>query len=123
MRFTLGHVNDAVHVEGHLLGRRRPVLVAEAVRVSSVGLRLEGMIAVGDGASMLDVVAYGVLYPEINLQAPTASKLSIADLVGHGHLVALLQRFVETFSRVCAQLDVVAPRQLGEQAQAQEHQG
>ena len=62
MRFTLGHVNDAVHVEGHLLGRRRPVLVAEAVRVSSVGLRLEGMIAVGDGASMLDVVAYGVLY-------------------------------------------------------------
>ena len=62
MRFTLGDVNDAVHVEGHLLGRGRPVLVAEAVRVSPVVLGVEGMIAVGDGTSVLDVVAYWVLY-------------------------------------------------------------
>lgn len=32
----LGHVHDAVHVEGDVLAGRRPVLVAEAVEVFAV---------------------------------------------------------------------------------------
>lgn len=43
----LGNVDDAVDVERHLLGRRAPVLVAEAVDVLAVVLGLEREVAVG----------------------------------------------------------------------------
>jgi len=52
----LADVNDAVDVERHLLAVGAPVLVAEAVRVLSVSLGGEGVVAVGDGL-LVDLVA------------------------------------------------------------------
>ena len=48
-RVGLGNVNNAVDVEGHLLGGGAPVLVTEAVEVLAVVFGLEGEVAVGDG--------------------------------------------------------------------------
>lgn len=47
------------------------------------------------------------VYPEINVQVPAASKLAIAHLESHGHLVVGVELLVEAFSRVRAKLDVV----------------
>lgn len=61
-RFRLGHVDDSVHVERHLLGASGPVLVAEAVRVPAVLVCGEGVIAGGD-APFVDLVGVcGGLY-------------------------------------------------------------
>jgi hypothetical protein len=47
------------------------------------------------------------IHPEINIQVSTPSKFPVADLEGDGHLVVGVQLFVEAFSRVCFELDVV----------------
>ena len=44
-RLALRHIHDAVHVEAHFLGMAGPVLVAEAVGVLPVFLRLEAVVA------------------------------------------------------------------------------
>ena len=46
-------------------------------------------------------------YPEIDFNVSTASKLSVADLEGYGHLVPFPQSFVKTFPRMGAKLYVV----------------
>lgn len=46
---ALAHVDDSVHVKGHLLSIGTPVLVAEAIGVLSIILGDKGVIAVGDG--------------------------------------------------------------------------
>lgn len=48
--FGFGHVDDAVHVEGHFFAVGRPVLVAEAVRVFPVRRGGEGVVAGRHGA-------------------------------------------------------------------------
>jgi hypothetical protein len=57
----LGHVDDAVDVEGDLLGVGGPALVAEAVVVFAVGLGSEGVVLVGNGLLVVLAVAEGVL--------------------------------------------------------------
>ena len=54
-------------------------------------------------------------HPEIDLEIPTASKLSVADLECDSHLVVLVQRLVEAFTLVGLHLDVVC-RYEGEEA-------
>ena len=51
-------------------------------------------------------------YPEINIEIPSTSKLPIANLEGHRHLVILAQRLVEAFAAVSGQADVVGARDL-----------
>jgi hypothetical protein len=46
-------------------------------------------------------------YPEINVEISTATKLAIADLEGDGHSIIRVQLLVETFARVCLELNVV----------------
>ena len=53
-------------------------------------------------------------YPEVNVEVPGAPKLPVADLEGHGHLVALAQRLVEAFAAVGGQGDVVGAGSLEE---------
>lgn len=45
-RLRLRHVHNAVHVEGDLLRRRRPRLVAETIQVFAILGRLERVVAV-----------------------------------------------------------------------------
>lgn len=54
-RVRLGDVDDTVDIEGHLLARGAPVVVAEAVEVLAVVLRVEGVVAVGGGL-LIDLV-------------------------------------------------------------------
>lgn len=49
----------------------------------------------------------GTSYPEVDLEVPTSSKFPIADLERDGHLVVLVQLFVEAFAHVRLHLDVV----------------
>ena len=44
-RLALGHIDYTVHVERNLLAVRRPVLIAEAVGVSAIHRRVEGVVA------------------------------------------------------------------------------
>jgi hypothetical protein len=46
-------------------------------------------------------------YPEINIEVSTATKLAIADLEGDGHSIIRVQLLVETFARMCLELNVV----------------
>lgn len=46
-RVRLGHVDDTVHIERHLLAGGAPALVAEAVDIFAVGLGFERVVAVG----------------------------------------------------------------------------
>lgn len=50
-------------------------------------------------------------HPKVNLQVATAAKFSVADLKGHGHLVVLVEGFVEAFALVGLHLDVVGCRE------------
>lgn len=59
-RVRLGNVNDSVDVEGYLLARRAPVLVAEAVDVLAVVLGLKGVVAVRGGLLENFILAVGV---------------------------------------------------------------
>ena len=118
-----------MHVEGDLLRVRAPMLVVEAVCVFAVFCRCERVVA-GGYAAFVDLVAAGwcldlrillvdvpllrfnstsmsLTYPEVNFQVSAATKLSVADLEGNGHLVVLVQRFVEAFALVSLHLDVV----------------
>ena len=120
-RIALRHVDYTVHVEADLFRIRRPMLVAEAVCISAVFSCVEGVVAGADGSLVDDVVAGGRFDPEINVQVSAATKLSVADLEGHGHLVVLVQLLVEAFSRVCSQLDVVRMAE-GEEGQQGEEE-
>lgn len=46
-------------------------------------------------------------YEEVDIKISTATKFSVANLEGDRHLVVLVQRLVEAFSRMGAELDVV----------------
>lgn len=46
-------------------------------------------------------------HPKVNLEVPAATKFSVADLEGDGHLVVLVQRLVEAFAHVGLHLNVV----------------
>lgn len=122
-------------VERDLLRVGGPALIAEAVGVSAVAARGERVVFRRDGLLVVLAVSVGVLdlelergqqsvslgrphqhrdnfttYPEINVQIPTASKLSVAHLEGDGHQVVLVQVLVEAFSRVRLELDGVCGR-------------
>lgn len=49
----------------------------------------------------------GETYKEVDIKIATATKFSVANLEGDRHLVILVQRLVEAFSRMGAELDVV----------------
>ena len=53
-------------------------------------------------------------YPEVDVEVSGAPKLPVADLEGHGHLVALAQRLVEAFATMGGQGDVVGAGSLEE---------
>ena len=46
-------------------------------------------------------------YPEIDIEIPTSSEFSVADLEGYRHLIVFVELFVEAFSRMRSHLDVV----------------
>jgi hypothetical protein len=58
--------------------------------------------------------------PEIDLQVSCTAKLSIADLEGDGHFVVAVQRLVETFPAMRAQLDIVSHGSSNEAARSQQ---
>lgn len=127
-RLRFGHVHDAVHIEGDLLGVGGPVLVAEAVRVPPVHGRDEGVVSARDGAFVrlvavgwvldlallcqlscqsLRFVVYVLAYPEIYVEVAGAAELAVTDLEGNGHLVVGVQLLVEAFPRVRFEEDIV----------------
>ena len=59
--FALWHVYNPVDIEANFFGVGGPVLIAEAVGVSAVGLGIEGVVAGADGALVDLVVARRVL--------------------------------------------------------------
>lgn len=52
----------------------------------------------------------GRAYVEVNVEVSRSAVLTVADLERHRHFVILVQFLVETFSRVCFQLDIVCQR-------------
>jgi hypothetical protein len=110
------------------------MLIAEAVKPSAVLMCGERVVSGRDRAFVdcvlfgrvgdLFVVALSVhvqwailhirgkvqMYPEINIQIPAPTEFSIANLEGDGHFVVRVQLFVEAFSRVGFELDVVRGR-------------
>lgn len=135
-----------MNVERDLLGARCPTFVAEAVNVFPVRMCDKGIIFCGSGLLIILAISEGIfdlkeevrvsvqlperrlqfpgsakrLYPKINLQVPTTSELSVANLERDSHLVVAMQRFMEAFSRMCFELDVVShggrhPSQCGDQ--------
>lgn len=129
-------------VERDLLCVGAPMLVVEAVCVFAVFGGSEGVVARGDATFVnLHVVVgrldldrqllEGELYtrasklslthPEVNLQVAAAAKLAVADLEGDGHLVVLVQGFVEAFALVSLHLDVVGRGIRQQAARRSEH--
>jgi len=109
-RFRFGHVDNAVDVEGHLLGVGAPMFVVEAVRVFAVFFGGEGVIAARD-TTLVDFEGVGgCLDPKVNFQVAAASEFPVADLEGDGHLVVLVQGLVETLALVGLHLDAVRRR-------------
>jgi hypothetical protein len=104
------------------------VFVAKAVYVFAVQCGSEGVIARGNGALMdlvrirrvLDLESCELstpfhfdsdsLYPEINVQISTPTKLPVPNLESDGHLVVCVKLLMEAFSRVRLELDVVRER-------------
>ena len=50
----------------------------------------------------------GLSYPKVNLQIPTAGKLTVADLEGDGHLVVSVQGLVEALAGMCFHLNIMS---------------
>jgi hypothetical protein len=139
---VLGDVDNTVHVEGYLLAVRAPVLVAEAVDVLAVVLRVEGVVAVryvlleglilARGIRDLDLGHYNLArssgrveleklaYPKVDIQVSGTAKFSIADLEGDGHLVLIVKLLVETFAAMGRELDVVAQHSLQQAGRQQQ---
>ncbi|KAI6770409.1 hypothetical protein HG530_005038 [Fusarium avenaceum] len=76
------------------------MLVTEAVDVFAIMLGSEGVVTVGD--TLLDT------YPEVDIEVACAAEFPIADLEGDSHGVILVEGFVEAFSTVGGQDDVVS---------------
>ena len=123
----LAHVDNSVDVEGDLLGVGTPSLVSEAVKVFSIVLGCERVVAVGDTLLVCLVLTTRVgdlaklafhpdtqqvppqnTYPEIDIEVACATEFTIANLEGNGHGVILVEGLVEAFSTVGGQDDVMS---------------
>ena len=112
-----------MHVERYLLTVCRPMLIAEAVCIFSILLRIEGIVTRGNrlligfvlagrilnlesSASALNALCQrAFLYKEIDVQISTVAKFSISDLECDCHAITLVKLFMKAFSGVCFELD------------------
>ncbi len=52
-------------------------------------------------------ITIGLLDPKVDVEAPTAAELPVADLECDGHFVVFVEGFVEAFFGVGFELDIV----------------
>lgn len=115
-------VDNAVDVEGDVLGLHVGVLVGEAVEVLAGLLGLDVDRAVGGVREGLDHLARRRLHPEVAVQLLRGVPVSVADLERDRELVLRLQRLVEALFPPWRQQRNVRMHQLCEQRRHQQQQ-